>query len=235
MKIKILLTALIIFLISAIAFSQNLSISPKKVIYQRKDVPDYRKEFEVIYPIIKGKLNSKVKRKINFLIDYEKNFDFSIKDEVEKSTRLSECYYQIKYNKNYILDILLVSEGLGAYPWTSEKELLINLKTGKIIAAKDVFKNSSFKSLLVKIRRKMRVEINRAIKTEGMFSEFETAKFYKENLNDFSISDKGITFYYDYEFPFVVLASEPAGKFFFPYKELKPFIKRDGLLGKFVK
>jgi hypothetical protein len=62
---------------------------------------------------------------------------------------------------------------------------------------------------------------------------FETADFTVANLDRFSVSDKGITFWYDYGFPHIIQALQPEGRFFFSWTELKAFIKPDGLLARF--
>ena len=55
------------------------------------------------------------------------------------------------------------------------------------------------------------------------------------NSKNFPISDEGVTFYYDYGFPHVIQALAPDGQYFFKWAELKPFIKPDGLLARFVR
>ena len=60
-------------------------------------------------------------------------------------------------------------------------------------------------------------------------------KFVAKELNHFSVNEQGVTFYYDYDFPHVAKALEPNGEFFVSYADLKPFIKRDGLLARFVR
>ena len=62
----------------------------------------------------------------------------------------------------------------------------------------------------------------------------EVLKFTKENLDDFSVGTKGLTFLYDAGYPHAIQAFEPNGRYFFSYSQLKPYIKRDGLLGQFV-
>ncbi|MCI0524896.1 MAG: hypothetical protein L0Y75_06490 [Acidobacteria bacterium] len=57
----------------------------------------------------------------------------------------------------------------------------------------------------------------------------------KENLDDFSVNITGVTFLYDFGFPHVVKALEPSGRYFFSYEGLKQYIKRDGLLGVFIR
>ncbi len=62
----------------------------------------------------------------------------------------------------------------------------------------------------------------------------EVLEFKSENLNDFSVGAKGVTFLYDAGYPHAIQASEPKGRYFFSYSELKPYIKSDGLLWQFV-
>ena len=60
-------------------------------------------------------------------------------------------------------------------------------------------------------------------------------KFTAENFNEFSVSDKGATILYDAGFPHVIQALEPEGRYFFTWTQLKPFIRPDGLLARFVR
>jgi hypothetical protein len=62
----------------------------------------------------------------------------------------------------------------------------------------------------------------------------ENLMFEIENLDDFSVGRRGITFLYDAGFPHAIKAFEPQGKYFFTYSELKPYIKLEGLLGQFI-
>ncbi len=56
-----------------------------------------------------------------------------------------------------------------------------------------------------------------------------------KNLDGFSISSEGVTFIYDYGYPHVIKAIEPYGEFLLKWQELKPFIRPDGLLARFVR
>ena len=63
---------------------------------------------------------------------------------------------------------------------------------------------------------------------------FGRARFTAVELNAFSPNDKGVTFYYDYEFPHFAAGMQPDGAYFFSWGELKPFVKKDGVFGRFV-
>ncbi len=56
-----------------------------------------------------------------------------------------------------------------------------------------------------------------------------------KDLAGFSIGDNGVTFYYDYKYPHVIEALEPFDALVLTYRDLKPFIRRDGLLASFVR
>lgn len=244
MKIKILSALLIILSISIGAFSQTLGITPKKIVYQRKqaDLPDYKKSFTITYPKISG-VRAALAKKIEASLSYEKTFEFKLKDEIETDTGLDDASFEVLYNKFGILNVLLMEEVSGAYPSDYSKSVVINAKTGAPISAADFFLNLD--ELAAQVKRAQQTEIKAAIAELRKESGEEDAKmieerlaetdFTRDNLNHFSVSDQGITFKYDYEFPHVMRALAPVGEFFFSWEQLKPYIRREGLLGRFIR
>lgn len=214
-------------------------VTSKKVEYKRRDFKrgEFKSTFTVIYPQIKVSGNRSVERKIHQLIDYENNFEVSIeKNRLAEETDLTSLYYKTVYNKRGFLDIVLFMETLGAYPWTTRKEMVFDLKTGKIAKAENCFIESSFDKLAARVTLKLIVEIEQAKRKYGGFPpESENARFARENLDDFSVGDKGVIFHFDYGFNFASLDLQPKGEFFFSWKEIKPFVRRDSLLAKFVR
>ena len=222
-------------------FAQKAIVTPKKEIYKRpKTDLDSKRSFTVIRPVVKG-LTPALNKKTETAIGYEKNFDFNIKDEINEAQWLSEASYAVDYNKNGILGVSLTVDGAGAYPSTYTKSVVVNLKNGERIKPQDVF--TKLDALVALNKKAQREEIKKAIldiKKENPDEEnpaalFENSNFTVENLNEFTVSDKGVTFLYDYGFPHVILALQPEGKYFFSWAQLKPFIKRDGLFGKFIR
>lgn len=191
-------------------------------------------------PQIKG-LTAPMAKKIETTISYEKNFEFSVKEEINEIQWLEEASYAVDYNKNGILGVTLMISGSGAYPSESSKTVIVNLKTGAKVLAKDVFVKLS--ELAAKGKQAQKAEIKKAIieikkdnpDEENPASLFENADFTVKNLDEFSISDKGITFWYDYGFPHVIQAFQPEGRYFFSWAQLKPFIVRDGLFAQFIR
>jgi hypothetical protein len=203
-----------------------------------RDFPE-RKRAIVSYPVIVGPKSSQVLQKVRALFDFKNIFDTSLA-EYRADTWLSEFDYKVNYNRNFILDITFTQDGIGAYPDTHTKHFIINLKNGELIKAVDAFNSSSLDELAVLVDKKLQTENQETIRDSG--DDRETArdllkdlKFNASNLDEFSISDRGITFLYDAEFPHVVQALQPVGKYFFSFAELKSYIKRDGPLGMFVR
>jgi hypothetical protein len=203
-----------------------------------RDFPE-RKRAVVNYPVIVGPKNSAVLRKIRALFDFKNIFGTSLA-EYRADTWLSEFDYKVNYNRNYILDITFMQDGVGAYPDTHTRHFAINLRNGELIKATDAFNSASLDELAALVDKKLQAENQETIRDSG--DDRETArdllkdlKFKASDLDEFSISDKGITFLFDAEFPHVVQALQPAGQYFFSFAELKSYIKRDGPLALFVR
>lgn len=238
---KFAFVLLLVFCFSFSTFSQSVIITPKKVTYKRpKPIQDSKKSFVVIRPQIKAATPA-ISRKIEAAISYEKNNDFNLKDELNDFQWLEEASYEIKYNKNGLLDIFLLSEGAAAYPSAITREVVIDTKTGNRLTAADVFTNH--KNLAARVRNAQKSEIKKALtelkKDEPDYDNpeelFADANFTIENLDDFSVSDKGVTFLYDYAFVHAIQALQPDGNFFYSWAELKPFVKSNGAFGKFIR
>lgn len=223
-------------------------VTPRRVVIVRrgalvKDFPG-KKTATVTYPVISGLNDPKVLRRVQSILQIKKAFDSSLAEYREDSW-LDEFTFKVNYNKNYLLDITFTQSGSGAYPDTHTKHVTINLKNGSIIRASDVFVADKLGSLAALVNRKLQSELKQILKensgsnsraedTRIIKESQEVLEFTKENLDDFSVGAKGLTFLYDAGYPHAIQAFEPNGRYFFSYSELKPYIKRGGLLGQFV-
>jgi hypothetical protein len=203
-----------------------------------------KKRAIVMYPVITG-LSPTVLRRVRSLLDFKNIFDYSLK-EYREDTWLSEFGYVVNYNSNYLLDITFRQDGSGAYPDTHSKHFLINLRDGSVVKASDVFESARLSELAAAVHRKLQLELQQIAKENAEPNEQpdekairqeadEALKFEVKNLDEFSVGRKGLTFLYDAGYPHAIKASEPEGRYFFSYSELKPFIKPDGPLGQFVR
>ncbi len=241
MNIKTQIVIVISFLAltsTNILAQKALEIVPKKIKYNRTndDGTKIAKTFEVTYPTLKG--DDAAINEIYETINYWRNFETPFEEHLGDYTWLTSMNYNVNYNKNGILDIQLIMEGIGAYPSTGFKNLVVDTKTGKKVKISDVF--DEVESLYSKIELARQKEIAQAkseAEKEGYDIDYELdqATDSEQKFEEFSISDKGITFLYDYGFPHVSRALQPPGRYFYTFAELKPFIKRDGLLGQFVR
>ncbi|MEW6207687.1 MAG: hypothetical protein AB1631_04920 [Acidobacteriota bacterium] len=215
-------------------------LEEKKVTLRRgtKAKGDY-KEAAISFPLVKSQ--GATAAKIQTAISLKAVFDQSLEEltaEFRESWWLSEIFYEVNYNKNFILDITFYMSGVGAYPDTTTKHLVLNLKTGDALRAADVFTTSSLKTIALMADRRMQAEIKRAIREsakEGtdIKDMLEGKHFMEEDLDSFSVSDMGVTFLYDFAFPHALKAAEPESAYLFTFQQLKPHIRHDGLLAVF--
>lgn len=257
-KRKQLLPLVVLLLLAHTSYSQSkphaatgddrVIVTPRRVTIVRrgalvKDFPA-KKTATVTYPVIRGLSDPRVLRRVQLLLQVNNAFDSSLA-EYREDTWLDVFFFKVNYNKNFILDITFTQSGSGAYPDTHKKHVAINLKNGGVIKASDVFANDKLGVLATLVNRKLQTELNEILKeNSGTGSDAEDIRVIKEsqevlefkaeNLDDFSVGPKGITFLYDAGYPHAIQAFEPNGRYFFSYSELKPYIKRDGLLGQFV-
>ena len=204
-----------------------------------RDFPE-KKRAIVIYPTILGPRNSAVLTKVRALLDFKNIFGTTLA-EYRQDSWLTDFGYEVNYNRNYILDITFTQSGSGAYPDTHTKHFIINLRNGELITAAEAFNASSLETLAAMVDKKLQTENQETIRDVGA-EDRESAtellkdlKFKTENLSEFSVSDKGVTFLFDAEFPHAVQAFQPAGRYFFSHAELKPYIKADGPLAVFIR
>lgn len=196
--------------------------------------------------MVSGIADRAVLKKVRALLAVRNVFETSVA-EYREDAWLVEFDYKVNYNKNDILDISFWQEGVGAYPDTHHKHFAVSLKTGEVIRAADAFTPDSLPRLAESLNAKLRAEVaelkvvvaddreansdTKDAVTEGL----ETLTFGVENLNEFEVSDRGVTFLYDAGFPHAIQALQPDGRYFFSHAQLSPFVRRGGPLGVFVK
>ena len=203
-----------------------------------------RKRALVSYPVISGLSDPRVLRKVKNLVSVKNVFGYSL-NEYRTDTWLEEFDYEVNHNGNFILDLTFTQVGSAAYPDSQWKHFAINLKSGNQLKATDVFVAEKQAELAALVDRKLKDEVSDLLLQakrdleqqdfQNVADALELQKFETQQLDDFSVGPNGITFLYDAGFPHVIEALEPEGRYFFSYSELKPFIKRSGLLGQFVR
>ncbi len=240
MKTRFLVTTL--FAIAAFAglvHSQKVVVTGNKVTYIRpKPLADFKKTFTINHPVVTAATQS-LSVKIESAISFQKVIPLDIAEEVNEIQWLENADYEVLYNDNGALCVALSIEGSGAYPSGSTKTVVADTLIGDRVKPADTFKNLS--GLVALVRKAQKAEIAKAIKAIRKDPDFRdpdpktlfaSTNFKTEDLDWFSISNKGVTFNYDYGFPHVIQALQPDGKFFFSWKQLKPYIKSGSLLSR---
>lgn len=231
------------------------SAAPDRAIIQRRQIrlmrsaslarqfPD-RKTALVSYPVISG-LTPTAQRRVRSLLNFKNIFDYSLA-EYQNDAWLSEFDYVVNHNRHHLLDLTFTQSGMAAYPDEQSKHFLIDLRTGGIITAEDAFQAGKLARLAALVDSRLQADIEQLKKDNATSKDIDPSqrasiddayavlKFGTQELNDFSVSQKGITFLYDAGFPHVIKALEPNGRYFFTYADLKPFIREDGPLAQFI-
>lgn len=240
MKLKFIFLIIAITLLCTVGFAQSVVITGKKVTYKRqKPIDEYKKTFTINYPKVKASTPALSKR-IETTLSYQKVLGLKLNEELSEYQWLETADYEVEYNKNGILSISLSMEGNGAYPSSTTKYVVVDLKTGLRATSATAFSNVA--GLLSLVRKAKNKEVAQAIidiKKDKENSEEHPEEIFKEHeqynplkLDQFTVSDTGVTFHHNYEFPHVIQAMQPPGEFFFTWAQLKPYIKAGGLLSR---
>lgn len=237
---KTFLLMIAICLLTAVAaFSQTVTITPKKVVYTRPEpMMEHKKEFTVTHPVVKAATPA-ITKKIEQAIDYKAVLGLDIKEEMDEIQWLEEADFEVKYNRNGILAIELRMYGTGAYPSGSAKTVVVDLATGIRVTPAQVFTNTAKLAAMINADLKKAIakgiaEIRKDPDASDLDPKelFEGKRFTVDDLEGFSVGADGVTFTYNYGFPHVIKALEPDGTFVYSWEQLRPYIKRDGLLAR---
>jgi hypothetical protein len=243
----LLLVAFTIFLPAQIYSQTKATIIRKQIVIVRsgefaKSYPD-RTRATISYPVVSGLRNPTVLRKVRSLLSVGNIFETSVK-EYRENNWLDEFDYVVNYNANNILDVTFTQSGMAAYPDTQSRTIPIDLQTGNLIKAKDIFVEAKLPELARLVDAKLQrdiAEVILAAKADRQLTEassvveaLEEAKFEVKDLDEFSIGPKGVTFLYELGFPHAHRAFEPNGRYLFSYFDLRMFLKPGGPLAQFI-
>lgn len=203
-----------------------------------KPAPD-SKVATVKYPEVSGVSDAALQKKIQESISLKRVFGKSLEEmrsEFQEYHWLNELSYTVNYNQNGLLDITYSAWGTAAYPDGFERYVTVNLNTGEVVYAHDLFKTEALGTLARLVNEQMQTAISKKMaeitqdNPEVDRRIFEGHQFRIKNLNRFTLSDKGITFHYEFGFPHVLKAAEPKGEYFLSYSQIKPYLKPDSPL-----
>src|SRR5215213_1251729 len=155
----------LIFIFAALAFSQSVNITPRKVVYRRTNTDvSYKKKYTVIYPKISG-VSRSLKQKIERNLRYEKTFNYFFTNGLDEEYQLlDKAYYRLIYNKNEILNLRFSIDVSAAYESHYDKTIVVNLKTGEIIKPEDIFIKSKLEQLAKRLDKSLQAEIAKNVR-----------------------------------------------------------------------
>jgi hypothetical protein len=243
-------------IVSPCAFAQTLgraaksddrvTITPHRTVFPRKSPlirrSQQREKVLVVYPVITGLRNKIVLKRIRTLLQL-KNIFGSTLAEYRESGWLEEFVYTVNYNQNHILDLTFTEYGSGMHAESDHKHFTIDLRTGNVVKATDVFLAERRDQLSNLVNEKLQQELKESreqilrtdeISARDLDALYGPLRFKAANLSDFEVTRDGVIFLYDSVFPHVVRALAPVGRYRLTYAELKPYLRPDGLLWQFV-
>lgn len=147
------------------------------------------------------------------------------------------------YHAHCILGIRYNGEWMGAYPTSFSGNINYDLQTGDSLLTTDFIAADKMNELLAHCNTKLQQNIDDNRKTlvagDGLeevaqYLEQYPPLFTMDKINDYSISDSGVTWVYEIGFPHVMKGLEPDGHVTLSRAELQPLLKKDGPLGFMV-
>lgn len=230
--------------LGTLAVGQTVGVTPKKIVYRRPkpEIP-FKRTFSITYPKISG-ATPEIKKRIEAALDYEKVFEFTIKEERTEIQWLEYAEYKVLFNRGGILSVALTISGTGAYPSSTTKNLNIDTKTGEKISVVDQIKYGAQDAMMGRLNGLLKAEVAKYTKMyknpkyevedpESLFGE--SVEFTLQNVEEFTVGPRGITFYYDYGFPHVIQALQPPGQFLLRWSEFRNYIKDSSVFGQLAK
>ena len=189
-----------------------------------------------ILPVVSG-LRAPVLKKIRKELELKKILGWQY--VYYKTHNMFGFEYQVTLNRNHILSIVV---SWNAYFADHEKPVVFDLGDGRLINAQDLFRDEQIPELVKVIDHKLQVELEEMVREHDRGLELKSRwkmenallKFQPEDLAEFALDDKGITFFYNAGFHHTSAWAEPEGRYFFRYSELKNFLKADTLVSQFV-
>jgi hypothetical protein len=157
--------------------------------------------------------------------------------------------YEVLYNAHHLLSLALHHEYEGAYPSTSTVHLTFDLRTGQLLALRQLVADTAAlrRQWQQAIGRRVaahlralpaqypeadadtRAEVQELLGTTGAGHSL-TFKPNEPRFSDFALTRKGLALYHSFDFPHVIQALEPETIYLFPYAELKKWLKATGPL-----
>ena len=217
-------------------FDDHAIVTPRRIEWTRGKGKD-RHTTVMIRPTVTG-LRPPVLKRIRKELELEKILESQY--FWYKHRQMFGLDYRVTHNRNHILAITF---SWNAYFAEHEKGVVFDLRDGSLVKVQDLFREDSVPELVKLINQKLQAELEQMIRDyEGKrdiryaWKEAENNPmiFIAEDLDEFQINEKGITFFYHAGFSHTRQWAEPEGRYFFKYSDLKNFLKPGTVVSQFV-
>ena len=159
--------------------------------------------------------------------------------EFYKDHELFGLDYRVTYNQHYILAITF---SWNAYFAEHRKGMTFDLRNGSLIKPQDLFRDDEVAGLVKLIDQKLQAELEQILHDyKGPLDLNYLLKDLApplrgtfDDLVEFALNDKGITFFYYAGYHHTLARFEPKGRYFFKYSEIKSFLKPNSVVWQFV-
>lgn len=191
----------------------------------------------LVWPQISGIDNKEVYNKIIGELDFGKNVGQDL-DKVEAQYSKCRCglvasSYAVNYNQNEILSISLILDYIRSYPSEIIKNYVFDLESGEKLEINSLIKEEKQSELVEVCNQKLQENIQKAIENRNQknldipLDKFK-GEFKKENFANYVLSDKGLEFFYDFDFEQASKAFAPSSYIFVSFEEInKDFFLKD--------
>jgi hypothetical protein len=189
------------------------------------------------YPVVTGAPTPEVRERLQAALSPDSAVDLGLerfRQEFRQGTAPRvDLSYRITYKRKHLLNVLYWMEvlGGGSAGRYGFRNRVVDLRTGLRVTADHAFHRSELSALArlvdARIQRDTSDSARRHATGNGTLKRFGA-----EDLDNFSIDDRGMTFELEYTFPdlFPFGSSSAA----FTWAELRPYIRPDGPLAPFA-
>ncbi|HEX6745771.1 MAG TPA: hypothetical protein VF092_00550 [Longimicrobium sp.] len=204
---------------------------------------DVEKVSEIAWPRVAQAPSPELGARIGAALDLRSVLGFSLDDhrrEIERDESLDvDISYSVPFHRENLLDVsfLYVTQGGGAAR-INQRDVLLDLRTGRQLHARDLFVASRMPELARLVDERMQAEIA-AARARGGWSDADflddagrLKHFGPADLERFSLGDRGITFSFEFEPP---PYQRLPGDYLLTSAELRPFLRPDGPLAAIVR
>jgi len=200
---------------------------------------------EITYPLVTGGPTPELRETLQETLGLESVLDIPL-GEARKEIPADDylCYdidYSVRFRRGYLLDVRywLEVHGGGASRY-GYRHRVVDLRTGQRLLATQVFDPAALPLLAKQLDRRLQADIAKAVAGDPdgvdlrlLDDRGAPRHFRVADLDNFSVDERGITFFFEFTFP--DLALFVPGEFFMSWDEMRPHVRPDGPLAPLLR